>query len=312
MDIKELREVISCFDTSRTLLDYYPDRYAVYLLQKHMKGMDRISVKEIRSSPLAKLLNKPIIKNLISGDGYLYRSALDYCWVDNSEGLVVTLGEWGDTASNTTYQTSRNGGNLVLQFNLNSKWESLLKRVLDINANELFGYAHPISTKRHCTLGWVRLDMDFSTGEVLIEEIQTDLIRRIHFMRDRAQRALTSGNATFSFWRNRYDAKKTLDALDGFNSLFMNLWSEAMLWGAIWFCKDELGIDDIYYHEFETGALLKGQTYSKPPKSLYTQLPKKFCFRQTSEGPSFLMDHKQVKRKLKKAKKEVSWFKFAA
>ena len=312
MDMQELREVIACFDTSRTLLNYYPDRYAVYLLQKHMEGVDRLSVKDIRSTPLAKLLNKPIIKRLISGDGYLYRSALDYYWNDHSEDLIITLGEWGGKDKACWYQTSRKGANLVLQFNLNRKWESLFVRAIQNSANHFFDFGHPLSDRRSCTLGWTRLDLDLDSGEVLIEEIQTDLVREFNDLYDQALKAKVNGEECFRYWGVDFQTERLIGELNQFNSLFKDHWSEAMLWGTIWFCKDELGIDDIYYHEFETGALLKGLSYRKPPRSLYTQLPKKFCFRPTREGPSFLMDHKQVKRKLKKAKNEVSWFKLAA
>lgn len=312
MDSKELKDVIACFDQSRTLLHYYPGRYAVFLLSYLLADRPYVSVREIRQSPMAKLLNQPVIKTMISGDGKLYRSSLDYHWPSNSEGLVVTLGEWGGKGTSCWHQTSRSGANLVLQFNLTKQWSNWFSKVFKESANEFLDYGHPISRKRDCTLGWARLDMDFETGEVLIEEIQTDLVREIKQFHAKFHRAFKAEEESFHYWGNTYQVTEVKGAFQQFNSLFLEYWSEAMLWATLWFCLEELGMQKIYYHDFETGALLKGLRYSKPPRSLYSQLPKKFCFRYTDQGPAFLARESQVKRKLKKAKHPVAWYTLAA
>ena len=85
------------------------------------------------------------------------------------------------------------------------------------------------------------------------------------------------------------------------------VWEEAMLAAAIDFVRHELGINSIFYHSFEVGALLKNIRHTKPPRSLYTKLPKQFAFQKTLEGPEFLMREKRV-QKLHKKVKEPYWF----
>ena len=56
-----------------------------------------------------------------------------------------------------------------------------------------------------------------------------------------------------------------------------------------YFLKEEIGINTIFYHTFEGGNFLKGIDYAKkPPRSLNTSLPKKFCFELTNQYPAFL------------------------
>ena len=88
---------------------------------------------------------------------------------------------------------------------------------------------------------------------------------------------------------------------------YFRLWDEAALTAAINFVVDELGIRRIYYHSFETGNVLKKIRYSQPPRSLYTDLPRKFCFRLTDEVPEMLAGSRVVKRKLKRVK-QPRWY----
>ena len=67
------------------------------------------------------------------------------------------------------------------------------------------------------------------------------------------------------------------------------MWDEAMLAATLWFLRVELGIRWIFYHTFETGNWLKDMIRSKPPRSLYTDLPKQFCFQETYNPPAFIM-----------------------
>ena len=64
----------------------------------------------------------------------------------------------------------------------------------------------------------------------------------------------------------------------------------------------ELGIRRIYYHDFETGCRLKGIELDwAPPRSLYTDLPKRFCMQRTEQGPSFLIWQRRVRKRLEQA-----------
>ena len=66
---------------------------------------------------------------------------------------------------------------------------------------------------------------------------------------------------------------------------YFKMWDEAALTAAINFVMDELGIRRIYYHTFVTGNALKKIRHSYPPRSLYTDLPRKLCFKLTDEPP---------------------------
>ena len=72
----------------------------------------------------------------------------------------------------------------------------------------------------------------------------------------------------------------------------------------LWFLRRELGIRRIFYHTFETGNWLKGLRDYKPPRSIYTDLPKQFCFQETYNPPSFIMRsrRKWIIRELEKLK----------
>jgi hypothetical protein len=73
---------------------------------------------------------------------------------------------------------------------------------------------------------------------------------------------------------------------------YTRVWDEAILTAALCFIRRELGIREVFYHSYDTGNRLKGieryYEYGKPPRYLYTELPKKFCFVKTSEAPDFL------------------------
>lgn len=73
---------------------------------------------------------------------------------------------------------------------------------------------------------------------------------------------------------------------------YSKVWDEAILTAALCFIRRELGIREVFYHSYDTGNRLKGieryYEYGKPPRYLYTDLPKKFCFVKTSEAPDFL------------------------
>ena len=78
------------------------------------------------------------------------------------------------------------------------------------------------------------------------------------------------------------------------------IWAEAMLWASIHFIRETLGLRQVFYHSENGGRLLKGIRWSAPPRSLYTDLPRRFCLAPTREVPSFLAEDKQVRRLLQR------------
>ena len=85
---------------------------------------------------------------------------------------------------------------------------------------------------------------------------------------------------------------------------YCKIWDEALLYSGIWFAKEELGIDQIYYHTYDSGCLLKK---CQPPRSIYTKLPKRFGFKQTDVAPEFIRNCQYLKKVLRK--KDLYWWK---
>tara|TARA_A100001037_G_scaffold275326_1_gene273759 strand:- start:373 stop:630 length:258 start_codon:yes stop_codon:yes gene_type:complete len=65
-----------------------------------------------------------------------------------------------------------------------------------------------------------------------------------------------------------------------------------LLTATLWFLLEELELRTIFIHTHESGIRLKQIRYGAPPKSIYSDLPKRFCFRPTHNGPSVLLDTK--------------------
>ncbi|MEJ2620046.1 MAG: hypothetical protein P8163_07225, partial [Candidatus Thiodiazotropha sp.] len=73
--------------------------------------------------------------------------------------------------------------------------------------------------------------------------------------------------------------------------------SQAMLAATVDFIHRELGLKQIWFHRWEVGNYLKRIDGSyAPPKSLYTTLPKQFCFELTDQLPGLLSDRRTIKR----------------
>ena len=313
MDERLAREVIECLCGERTLYHYYPDKYAVYLLKRLLSKKPRLPITVLRKSRWATLLNRPILKEVIanSGAGCINERALESCFLKCHEPYVLTLGEWGAKRDWSWNQTSRPGKNLVLQLNLSEFWSCQFRKVVQQRPNCFFDCGHPLSEKRAITLAWARLDVDFDTDEVLVEEIQSDLIRYIGRMQRLANTAIRNGNQCFCYFSYEIDAREFLVFSSSFLDAFKKTWQEVMLAASIEFSFDELGVSNLYYHSFETGNVMKNLDYSFPPRSLYTDLPKRFCFENTTDAPKFLKEEKKLKRKLKSIK-DGRWFYMAA
>jgi len=298
MDIQELKEIIDCMPKGRTFFPYYQNRYAPMLLAWIIGEYGKVS--DIKQSRYAGLLDKPPVKNLLatSGKGTLSADALSLAWAEPHDQFLLTLGQWGGD-SPRWQQTSRAGYNLVLQLNVHEGYRKAFTKYLPEDYQYLLEYSfHPVLNKGERelfrqTLGWVRMDIDFATGEALIEEIQSDWIRDLQMLKKEC--------AT--------DAKsKAMYHYSGFViERFGKIWDEALLCAALWFLIEEMGLTTIWYHTFETGNQLKRIKYRQPPRSLYSKLPRKFCFTETSDQPLFLSRDKSYRR-FARAYKEPRWF----
>lgn len=313
MDEELLREVQTCLRGERTIFQYYPDQYAIYLLSRSTLRNGKIAIRDLKKSQFSSLLDRPAVKSFLQhcGNGELSRKALQQYWPYAAEPYVLTLGEWGGNDGWEWNQISRPGKNLVLQLNVSKKWANMFHAALREPANDFFDCGHPLSDTRPFTLAWARLDIDFCTDEVLIEEIQSDSIRNMACLYRAAGRALSQGRQTVKYYGADLGAQNVADASGAFLDQFKKSWQEAMLTATIRFVFEELGISNLYYHSFETGNALKNLSYSYPPRSLYVDLPKKFCFSATVVAPVFLNQEKRLKRKLRKLDGG-RWFHMAA
>ena len=308
MELQDLKEILACLRGDRTKFYYFRDRYALMLLKDYL-GDNSMPVNVLKKSPYANLLNKAPVKKALSlaGDGIISAQQLDMVWDENPLAFVLTLSQWGEGKKNWQWnQMSRPGYHLVLQINMATDHSQHLQRLIRPNSVHHFNYwAHPsLQEGDRGTLAWVRLDLDLTSGEVLIEEIQNDWIRRVRSV----LRMKQSGHRCYSRWLGDFSYEEIKTYADDVLAPYTKIWEEAMLSATIDFIHHELGLQKIYYHSFEQGALLKHIKGTKPPRSLYTRLPKQFGFQKTNQGPEFLMREKRV-QKLQKKVIEPYWFK---
>lgn len=316
MSPEAVDEIIACLPQGRTLFHYFKDRYALLLLSMMIDGPSKIS--EVKSGPLGKLLSRPRVQEVLasSGSGEIDPDVLTNHWpVTDREALQtyrLTLGRWGSTKRSQSQQTTRKQMNLVLQLNFsnvhNERYEALLRPQED----DVFqSYGHPVAGGNIKTLAWSRLDVDLARGEALIEEIQTDWIRYADWALANAQSRANQGRDVEEYLRWQ-GLGSDLDALKTYANetlrVYRSTWDEAILAAAIWFLRVELGIRSIFYHDFVAGTKLKGIYGGVPPKSLYTTLPKKFCFRHGHPGPQLMYEMKTaLHKKMRKQQEIVFW-----
>ncbi len=304
------QEIIDCLPKERTLFRYYKDYYAVYLLRRELLKRGAMTVPMLRQTRLGKLLQKPIFADLLAGagSGMLSVDDIDSIWSRDFESYVLTLDTWGHSKARhyRYYQTSRPGKNLVLQMNFSRRHDEMYRLCVSDDMDYFKYLDHPVSRK-YCTLSWARIDLNMVTGESLIEEIQNDWLREMDYFAAYIKRSASKRNKTFRYGQWMLDLDKVQAYLEGEVNRHKAIWSEAMLSAAIKFLYEEIGMTKIYYHTPYTGAVMKNIKYSKPPRSIYTKLPRQFCFETVSDAPEFIARDKQARRRLK-VMKDQQWF----
>ena len=302
MNLQTTKDIIACLPSGHTPFFYGKDDYALYLLSEQIRARKgRARVSDLKKSTVASLLHKPVVKEILAKTDTLTPSLLEaHLHGKHPLTLSLTLDTWGCDCNSydCTSQTSRSGHNLVLQLN----WDAPAAKKIVKKFNQLLNHdnfdpvEHP-ARQDIPTIAWVRIDCDFESDEALIEEIQSDWIRDLreslsdlhdHKQEKRKKRfskKLQRLTKRENYWRNT-------------EKLLSKIWSEAALTAAIRFIREDLGISRIFYHTFETGAELKGLAdyYSKPPRSLYTDLPRKFGMQKTTHAPWFLRESKRYRR----------------
>lgn len=272
----------------RLLFRYYKDRYAAMLLEDLLQP--RLLIRVLREGRFARLLERPAIKALVAtkGDGWLSDQDLQLLWPLAVEAFVVTFTSWGSerNVDRLWNQTSRARRQLVLQLNFPHGHDEQYRRLIFNAAEHPFVCRHhPVNKGGRNTLAWARIDVDLLSGEALIEEVQNDWIRK-------AERALVLASRGYGKFRKPQARDRLTLYTETVLAPYAAIWSEAVLAAALHVLGHVLGVRRVWYHHFETGCALKNLTrkkWRKPPRSLYTDLPKRFCFELTDEPPAFIL-----------------------
>lgn len=312
MDKQLIQELIDCLPEARTKFYYFKDRYALMLLS-YLSG-NGITVSQLKKTVLQRLLQRAKVRDVLSGmgQGIVNRDALSYGWDADVKSFVLTADRWGGK-NRSGQQTTRDGYNLVLQLNFSNAHDELYQRLVKPVTKCALNYsAHPVFRQREKqrwreTLAWSRMDIDFNTNEVLIEEIQSDWVRYARDLLVEAEECLQSGNDDVYWWGIEGAAGDLISYVRDVLMPYIKLWDEAMLAASLYFVREELGIDTVYYHTYETGYRLK-RIYGRPPRSLYTTLPERFCFTETDVAPRFLQADRGFMRVIRKVP-DPKWYK---
>jgi len=315
MDKQQLNEIITCLPRGRTLFHYFRDRYALMLLRDYV-GEGKL-ISEIKGSAFARLLDKPRIKAVLgrSGQTMITSVVLDSLWPEDTKSFLLTLSRWGENDPDWD-QTSRLGYNLVLQLNFSKQHDKRYRALVKPSFDQYLNIdGHPVMRRGRRklfreTLAWSRIDLDFNTDEALIEEIQSDWIRDANHLLFDANWCKSKGEERISWRAVEGKVDDIIDYCQNILDPYRAIWDEAMLAATIGFIKHELGIKNIYYHSASTGYRVKRIRYWQPPRSLYSVLPRRFCFERTAEAPIFLKHSKHFRRVYRKIRNP-QWFHMA-
>jgi hypothetical protein len=308
------REVMECLPSGRTLFRYAKDDYA-FLLLRLLSGKER-NIHKLRQTLARKLLEKPAVKPYLAAcpGGMLEPDNFPESSYSSEERCYrLSLDVWGGERKYWHWdQVSRNGASLVLQMNLNrTQTENLRSCYTSEERDPFHNQCHPARNGDFPTLAWARLDFDLETGEALIEELQTDLLRNLQWVAESASKSKTKGEISFESRGVTFHNARVIKLWEEDFSAERRHWQEAMLSAAIRFLVSEIGATRIFYHTEETGSYLKRITGTRPPKSLYTELPRRFCFAETDEIPQLLTAEKDWTRRARAAKEPLRFFKIA-
>lgn len=274
------------YQPRRLLFRYYKDRYAAMLLEDLLQP--RLPIRAVREGRFGRLLERPPIKALAAtkGDGFLHRDDLHTLWPYETETYIVTFARWGSDRRRYQRwdQLSRPGRQLVLQLNFPHAHNVRYHRLIpDAKKMPFAQDYHPVNMSERITMAWARIDIDLPSGEALIEEVQSDWIRNV------ADELAGHGRSYGDFTEPKAQENLKIYA-ETVLAAHTAMWSEAVLAAAMHVLTHLCGIARVWFHHFDTGCEIKGMRGGwRPPRSLYTDLPKRFCFELTDEPPAFIL-----------------------
>lgn len=287
---------------------YHRNEYALLLLGWLLDGPRHVS--ELKRSHFSRLLKNAATRRIVARAPGGWLSAEDLL-ADDSRGhrYVLSLGRWGDMDCDPEdYQLTRRGENLVVQLNFPNWHDSEYRRLIDPGNLQPFALGgHPVSEVRQ-TCAWARVDIDLHRRQALIEEVQSDWMRyALEAYRD----ATSSTEECIDYDGMAIGRAAMIEYYESLLQPHARIWAEATLCATLWLLRERLGIEQVWFHTYE-GSRLKGDC--DPPRSLYTDLPRKFCFGKTREAPGFLhwKDSPVLKHSLGPgAKNPVDWYRLS-
>lgn len=286
---------------------YFPEREASWLLSRRLAGPTRIG--RLRRGPEQSLLDREGVRDVVAncGDGMISperlkpladpivalaaaeescpdkatETALDIAVGAEWREFSISFGTWAgheiDQDDWRSLQISRQGGNLVLRVNFPTSFTRSYSQLFSVK--RLYQYNctwHPVDQSA-VTMAWARLDLEPWGQDVLVEEIQTDWLRAFKADRERASRGRSK----------RHIAER--EALVEYTmATYSRDWARVVMLATLQFVSRDLGARRVWFHQFAPGARLKFIRGDLPPRSLYTDLPRRFGFAKTDRAPDFL------------------------
>jgi hypothetical protein len=311
MHLAEIESITGHPERAPIAFDYFKDAYAGRLLELAIGGGRPVSL--LKRSPFARLLEKPSVQRALSlvKNAVLRPAQLSTLGPETVQHYRITFGRWGSSPWDPYWdQTSRPGFNLVLQLNFPAEHDRAYRHLIRAKHAPFATDMHPVRTGDCLTLGWARLDADRDSGEALIEEVQSDWVRGAAAAAREALAWLGDGEPSDIGPDLAIDssAAEVLTYVEQVLKPHLELWHEAVLCAAIWFLHEELGTRRIFFHDYDSSAPLKGMAPGAAPRSLYTALPRRFCFQRTKRAPAFISScsHPTVQERLET--KDLHWF----
>ncbi len=319
-DIQAIRQALP----EEMVFPYYPDREAAWLLaQDHA---DDVSVAAVKAGRFGRFAARALVQPLLAAGGGIIRQrdllalahadkavgmrdlsaaaqgALNHLFAVPWQDYVLSFDQWGTTGTWEWQQISRRGGTLVVQLGFPSDHAELMRQYLGSHDRKKFEDCwHPVRQDGRPTLAWARLDLDTRAGVCLIEEVQSDWLRNAD---DTASEYEQNSPQSRSARVHRAYAR-------ALKQRYAKVWPRVLMLSVLVVARDQFGVRDFWMHQPEPGAILKGIDGLYPPRSLYTDLPRRFGFQAVDDAPVFLTDRislaltkggRTTRQRLKKAR----------
>ncbi len=301
MELEEIGLLRARLGTRRRVFRYFKDRYALLLLERALPLHP--TVASLKRSRFAPLLQKPLVRRALAhaGGGRVTQALLRAVVAGSPCTYRLGFGCWPflkDGPGRRWGQVTRERWNLVLQLNFDLSHARLARGLLGEHGEIWSDGLHPLASAPELTLAWVRLDVDVRRRSALVEEVQSDWVDEV--------RTKPIGSYLDLDERKRWRAYAS-----GPFAAHARSWPEAALMAAIELLHAQFGITDFYYHTHASGLVLKRMGAGGPPRSLYTRLPRRFCFRRTRVPPAFIVSQAGSRLRRKLRLPQIAWFHLA-